>query len=77
MATSRKTGREYQSRREREYKPVERTYKPTKYPQGFDTWGQPIICGVRDADGNECPRRVSGIDPGANTTSGSKGNQST
>ena len=47
MAFSNKQGREYQSRRER-------GYKPTKYSKGYDRWGMPIICGLIDADGNEC-----------------------
>ena len=47
MAYSKKTGREYQSRRER-------GYRVTKYPKGYDRWGMPTICGLIDADGNEC-----------------------
>lgn len=63
MAISKKTGREYQSRCDRGYAAAQLTYKPTRYPKGFDRWGQPITCGVRDEDGNECRRRVVGIDP--------------
>lgn len=52
MAISKKTGREYQSRRER-------GHRVTKYPKGYDQWGMPIICGVPDADGNECLNTTS------------------
>ena len=48
MAISKKTGRKYDSRRDR-------GLQPTKYPKGYDRWGYPIICGVRCSDGTECP----------------------
>lgn len=63
MATSKKTGREYRSRRDRGYTAAKRTYKPTRYPKGFDRWGQPVTCGVRDAEGKECRARVVGAGP--------------
>jgi len=34
-------------------------YKPPKYPKGYDRWGMPIICGLIDADGNECLNKTS------------------
>lgn len=60
MATSKSTGREYESRREKGYRSDKRPYKPTRYPKGFDRWGQPNICGVFDTDtGNECRDPIS------------------
>ena len=59
MATSKSSGREYESRRERGTRPDKRAYKPTRYPKGFDRWGQPTTCGVIDeATGKECPDPV-------------------
>ncbi len=52
MAFSRKTGREYQSRQDR-------GLRPTKYPEGYDRFGMPIICGLLDDEGNECQTVVS------------------
>jgi hypothetical protein len=55
MAISRKSGWEYESRRERGTRPDKRPYKPARYPAGFDRWGQPTICGVIDEfTGKEC-----------------------
>ncbi|MFP3882939.1 MAG: hypothetical protein ACLFRT_15340 [Actinomycetota bacterium] len=55
MAISKKTGREYQSRRERGYKPSRRSARRVKFPKRYDRWGQPAICGVIDPDtGKEC-----------------------
>ena len=48
MATSKRTGQQYYSRRER-------GYRVTKFPKGYDRWGYPIICGVLCSDGTECP----------------------
>lgn len=47
MATSKRTGGDYTSRRER-------GYRVTKYPKGYDRRGYPIICGLLDSNGNEC-----------------------
>jgi hypothetical protein len=47
MAYSKKTGREYQSRRER-------GYRIPKSPKGYDRLWMPTVCGLIDADGNEC-----------------------
>lgn len=56
MAISKKTGREYQSRRDRGIKPSNRRYEKQTFPPGFDQWGQPNTCGVIDkATGKECP----------------------
>ena len=56
MARSKRTGREYESRREKGYRPDKRDYKPERYPDGFDRWGQPTTCGVIDPEtGKECP----------------------
>lgn len=52
MAFSNKQGREYQSRRER-------GHRTTKFPKGYDRRSMPIICGLIDADGNECPNKTS------------------
>ncbi len=52
MAFSKKVSREARSRRQR-------GYKVTKHPYGFDRWHMPIICGLVDADGNECPNTSS------------------
>ena len=52
MAFSYKQGREYQSR-------FERGYRTTKYSKGYDRWGMPIICGLRDSNGNECLNKTS------------------
>ena len=55
MAISKTSGQEYESRREKGYRPDKRPYKPTRYPKGFDRWGQPTICGVIDEEtGDEC-----------------------
>ena len=55
MAISKSSGREYESRRERGTRPDKRPYKPTRYPNGYDRWGQPTICGVIDDEtGKEC-----------------------
>lgn len=59
MAISKKTGREYQSRKERGYGPAKRRYKAQKYPKGFDRLGQPNTCGVTDErTGKACPDSV-------------------
>ena len=59
MAISKATGREYESRREKGYKPDKRAYLVARYPKGFDRWGQPTICGVIDgATGEECREPV-------------------
>ena len=56
MAISKRTGREYQSRREMGYRPQKRGYKLERYPKGYDRLGQPTICGVIDPEtGKECP----------------------
>ena len=52
MAFPKKVSREARSRRNR-------GYKPTKHPYGFDRWWFPTICGLVDADGNECPNKTS------------------
>ncbi len=58
MAKSKKTGREYQSRKERGYQPEKRRYEKRTFSSKYDKWGQPITCGVIDNDtGIECPRR--------------------
>lgn len=60
MARSKRTGKEYESRREKGYRPDKRPYKPTKYPKGFDKLGQPTTCGVEDkVTGKECPKPVA------------------
>ncbi len=59
MAISKRSGREYQSRRERGYqKPnSKRRRGRQRYPKGYDRWGQPNTCGVIDpVTGRECPR---------------------
>lgn len=57
MAISKANGREYESRRERGYKPQKRAYKAEKYPKGYDRWGVPLICGHIDPEtGEECPK---------------------
>lgn len=59
MAISKKTGRQYQSRKERGYGPAKRRFKAQRYPKGFDRWGQPTICGVVDeGSGKACPDPV-------------------
>ena len=56
MAISKANGREYESRREKGYRPDKRPYKPTPYPKGYDRLGQPNTCGFRDPEtGKECP----------------------
>jgi len=52
MVFPKKSSREARSRRDR-------GYKATKHPYGFDRWYMPIICGLVDADGNECPNTLS------------------
>ena len=52
MAYSRKNGRGSRNRQNL-------GYKPPKYGKGRDRWGMPIICGLRDADGNECLNKTS------------------
>ena len=60
MAISRSSGREYESRRERGTRPDKRAFKPTRYPAGFDSLGQPTNCGVIDPEtGKECRERVA------------------
>ncbi len=60
MAISKKSGREYQSRRDRGYGPAKRRYKAQKYQKGLDRLGQPNTCGVLDpATGDECPRPIA------------------
>ncbi len=52
MAFPKKVSREARRRRNR-------GYKVTKHPYGFDRWYMPIVCGLVDADGNECPNKTS------------------
>ena len=56
MAISKRTGREYISRREKGVRPQKQAHKPMRYPKGFDRLGQPNTCGIIDpATGVECP----------------------
>lgn len=52
MAKSKKTGQDYQSRREA-------GYRTAKYPKGFNSRGYPTGCDVIDLEGNKCPDRTS------------------
>ena len=52
MAYSPKNGRGTQKRQNL-------GYKPPKYGKGRDRWGMPIICGLPDAAGKECPNKTS------------------
>ena len=52
MAYSPKNGRGSRNRQFPESRPI-------KYPKGYDRWGMPIICGLRDADGKECLNKTS------------------
>ena len=52
MAYSRKNGKGSRNRQFPES-------RPTKYPKGYDRWGMPIICGLIDADGQECLNKTS------------------
>ena len=62
MAISKSSGREYESRRERGTRPDKRPYKPARYPAGFDSLGQPAICGVIDPEtGKECRDPVENL----------------